>query len=185
MSEALLAPLAAWQTYYVIVGTAAGTLTGLMFVVITLMAQLRVRLSSSWSHMRVFNTSTMVHFGTALLIAALLSAPWPALWTAALLLGLAGLGGVSYVLIVLWEVRHRLVGYQLVRSDWLWYTLLPLISYSALVVAAILLPIFPGPVLFIIAAVTLLLLFMGIHNAWDVVTYMAIEHSQPQETSQD
>ncbi len=94
-------------------------------------------------------------------------------------------GGVRYVLIVLWEVRHRLVGYQLVRSDWLWYTLLPLISYTALVVVAILLPISPGPVLFIIAAMTLLLLFTGIHNAWDVVTYMAIEHSQPQETSQD
>jgi hypothetical protein len=94
-------------------------------------------------------------------------------------------GGVSYVLIVLWEVRHRLVGYQLVRSDWLWYTLLPLISYTALVVAAILLPIYPGPVLFIIAAVTMLLLFMGIHNAWDVVTYLAIERSQPQDTSQD
>ena len=179
MSEALLAPLAAWQTYYVIIGTAAATLTGLMFVVITLMAQLRVH-PPSWSHMRVFNTSNVVHFG-----AALLSAPWPALWTAALLLGLAGLAGVSYVFIVLWEVRHRLVGYQLVRSDWLWYTLLPLISYTALVVAAILLPIYPGPVLFIIAAVTMLLLFMGIHNAWDVVTYMAIERSQPQETSQD
>ena len=179
MSEALLAPLAAWQTYYVLIGTAAATLTGLMFVAITLMAQLRVH-PPSWSHMRVFNTSNVVHFG-----AALLSAPWPALWTAALLLGLAGLAGVSYVFIVLWEVRHRLVGYQLVRSDWLWYTLLPLISYTALVVAAILLPIYPGPVLFIIAAVTMLLLFMGIHNAWDVVTYMAIERSQPQETSQD
>ena len=102
-----------------------------------------------------------------------------------MLLGLVGLGGMSYVLIVLWEVHHRLVGYQLVRSDWLWYTLLPLISYTALVVAAILLPIYPGPVLFIIAAVTMLLLFMGIRNAWDVVTYMAIERSQPQETSQD
>jgi hypothetical protein len=87
--------------------------------------------------------------------------------------------------IVLWEMHYRLVGYQLVRSDWLWYTLLPLISYSALVVAAILLPIFPGPILFIIAAVTMLLLFTGIHNAWDVVTYMAIERSQPQDTSQD
>ena len=184
MPEALLAPLAAWQTYYVIIGTAAATLTGLMFVVITLMAQLRMR-PSSWSHMRVFNTSNVVHFGAALLIAALLSAPWPALWTAALLLGLAGLVGVSYVLIVLWEVRHRLVGYQLVRSDWLWYTLLPLISYTALVVAAILLPIYPRPVLFIIAAVTMLLLFMGIRNAWDVVTYMAIERSQPQDPSQD
>src|SRR5436305_14159733 len=82
MSEALLAPLAAWQNYYVIVGTAAATLTGLMFVVIALMAQLRLR-PSSWSHMRVFNTSNVVHFG-----AALLSAPWPALWTAAVLLGL-------------------------------------------------------------------------------------------------
>jgi hypothetical protein len=184
MSEALLAPLAAWQNYYVIVGTAAATLTGLMFVVITLMAQLRVH-PPSWSHMRVFNTSNVVHFGAVLLIAALLSAPWPALWTTALLLGLAGLAGVSYVLIVLWDVRHRLVGYQLVLSDWLWYTLLPLIAYTALVVAAILLPIYPGPVLFIIAAVTMLLLFMGIRNAWDVVTYMAIERSQLQDTSQD
>ena len=184
MVEALLSPLAAWQNYYIIIGTAAATLTGLMFVVITLMAQLRVH-PPSWSHMRFFNTSNVVHFGAALLIAALLSAPWPALWTAALLLGLAGLAGVSYVFIVLWEVRHRLVGYQLVLSDWLWYTLLPLISYTALVVAAILLPIYPGPVLFIIAAVTMLLLFMGIRNAWDVVTYMAIERSQPQDTSQD
>src|SRR2546425_2973098 len=184
MPGAALLPLATWQNFYVIVGTAAATLTGLMFVVITLMAQLQVH-PPSWSHMRVFNTSNVVHFGAALLIAALLSAPWPALWTAALLLGLAGLAGVSYVLIVLWEVHHRLVGYQLVRSDWLWYTLLPLISYTALVVAAILLPIYPGPVLFIIAAVTLLLLFTGIHNAWDVVTYMAIEHAQPAETSQD
>src|SRR5438874_7697949 len=94
MSEALLAPLAAWQTYYVIIGTAAATLTGLMFVVITLMAQLRVRPSSSWSHMRVFNTSNVVHFGAALLIAALLSAPWPVLWTAALVLGRLGIAGV-------------------------------------------------------------------------------------------
>ena len=184
MPEVALLPLATWQNFYIIVGTAAATLTGLMFVVITLMAQLRVH-PPSWSHMRVFNTSNVVHFGAALLIAALLSAPWPALWTAALLLGLAGLGGVSFVLIVLWEVRHRLVGYQLVRSDWLWYTLLPLISYTALVVAAILLPIYPERVLFSIVAVTMLLLFMGIHNAWDVVTYLAIERSQPQDPSQD
>ena len=32
-----------------------------------------------------------------------------------------------------------------------------------------------------IAAVTMLLLFIGIHNAWDVVTYMAFERSQPQD----
>ena len=127
----------------------------------------------------------MVHFGTALLIAALLSAPWPALWPAGLLVGLAGLGGVIYVFIVLWEVHHRLVSYQLVLSDWLWYTLLPLIAYTALLVAGILLPLSAALALFVIAAGTLLLVFMGIRNAWDVVTYMAIERSQPQDPSQD
>src|SRR5437763_5392678 len=98
MPGAALLPLATWQNFYVIVGTAAATLTGLVFVVITLMVQLQVRPSSSRSHMSVFNTSNVVHFGAALLIAALLIAPWPTLWAAALLLGLAGLAGVSYVL---------------------------------------------------------------------------------------
>ena len=39
----------------------------------------------------------------------------------------------------------------------------------------------PVPALFVIAAVTMLLLFIGIHNAWDVVTYTAFEHSEPQD----
>jgi hypothetical protein len=165
MAEAMLAPLAAWQNFYVIIGSAAATLMGLMFVVITLVAQLRVRVSSPASGMRVFNTPNVRHFGAALLVAAILSAPWQALWTVSLLLGLAGLVGVAFVLIVLWEARHRLAGYQLVLSDWLWYTLLPLVSYSALAVGAILLLGYAMLALFIIAAFTLLLLFIGIHNA--------------------
>src|SRR5438876_6570649 len=147
MSEALLAPLAAWQNYYVIVGTAAATLTGLLFVVIALVSGALGRVSSPWSGVRVFSTPNVMHFGAALLIAALLSAPWPALWPAGLLVGLAGLWGVIYVFIVLWEVRHRLANYQLVLSDWLWYTLLPLIAYTALLVPGIVLPIYPAPAL--------------------------------------
>jgi len=112
--------------------------------------------------------------------AGILSAPWQALWPAGLLLGLAVLAGVTYMLIVLWLARHRL-DYQPVLSDWLWYTVLPLVSYAALVVAAIVLPTQPVPALFVIAAVTMLLLFIGIHNAWDVVTYTAFERSQPQD----
>ena len=185
MSETVLSPLAAWQNFYVIIGTAAATLTGLLFVVITLVSGALERVSSPLSGVRVFNSPNVRHFAVALLIAALLSAPWPALWPAGLLVGLAGLWGVISVFIVLWEVRHRLVGYQLVLSDWLWYTLLPLIAYTALLVTGILLPIYPVLALFVIAAAALLLVIMGIRNAWDVVTYMVIEHSQPQNTSQD
>ena len=185
MVEALLAPLAAWQNFYVIIGSAAATLTGLLFVVITLVSGALGRVSSPLSGVRVFNTPNVMHFGAALLIAALLSAPWPVLWPAGLLVGLAGLWGVIHVFIVLWEVRHRLTNYKLVLSDWLWYTLLPLSAYTALLVGGILLPISAALALFIIAAVTMLLLFMGIRNAWDVVTYMIIEVPQSQNQSQD
>ena len=46
VQEAAVSPLAAWQNFYVIIGTSAASLTGLMFVVITLIAGARVRGSS-------------------------------------------------------------------------------------------------------------------------------------------
>jgi hypothetical protein len=185
MREAALLPLAAWQNFYVIIGSAAATLTGLVFVVITLIARVRVRVSSPSSGIAVFTTPNVVHFGAALLVAAILSAPWQALWNAGLLLGLSGLVGVTYVVIVLRRARRLQMDYQPVLEDWLWYTVFPLVSYTALLVAAILLPGHPAPALFVIAAGTLLLLFIGIHNAWDVVTYVPFELSQPENESQD
>ena len=126
------------------------------------------------------NMSNVLHFGAVLLTAGIVSAPWQALWPASLLLGIEGLAGVTYMVIVLWLARHRL-SYQPVLSDWLWYTVLPLVSYAALVVAALVLPGHPVPALFVIAGVTMLLLFIGIRNAWDVVTYTAFERSEPQD----
>ena len=182
MQEAAVSPLAAWQNFYVIIGSSAASLTGLMFVVITLIAGARVRASSGG--LAAFGAPTVVHFGIALLVAAILSAPWQVLWNAGLLLGLCGLGGVIYVVIVVRRARHQ-TDYQPVLEDWLWHTVFPLVSYTALLVAAIVLPGNPAPALFVIGAGTVLLLFTGIHNAWDTVTYLAIERSQPENKSQD
>ena len=184
MQEAGVSFLSTWQNFYVIIGSAAAALTGLLFVVATLIAQVRVRVSSPSEAFATFNTPNIVHFRSALLVAAILSAPWQALWNAGLLLGLSGLGGMIYVVIVLRRARRQ-TDYQPVLEDWLWHTVFPLVSYTALLVAAILLPGHPAPALFVIAAGTVLLLFIGIHNAWDNVTYTAIELSGPQNKSQD
>src|SRR5437660_6018771 len=117
MQEAVLAPLAAWQNFSVIIGSAAATLTGLLFVVITLIAGARDRRPSGV--LGAFATPTVVHFGAVLLVAAILSAPWQALWHAGLLLGLCGLGGVTYVVIVLRRMRRQ-TDYNAVLEDWLW-----------------------------------------------------------------
>lgn len=176
--------LSTWQNFYVIIGSAAATLTGLMFVVITLVAGVRVRGSAADGAIGAFSTPNVVHFCLALLVAAILSAPWQALWTAGLMLGLTGLGGMGYVVIVLRRARRQ-TDYQPVLEDWLWHTAFPLVSYIAFVVAAIVLSGYPAPALFVIAAATMLLLFIGIHNAWDNVTYLATERFQSENKSGD
>jgi hypothetical protein len=184
MQEAGVSFLTTWQIFYTIIGTAAATLTGLLFVVITLIAGGRVRASSASGGIATFNTPNVVHFCLALLVAAILSAPWQALWPAGLLLGLTGIGGMIYVIIVLRRARRQ-TDYQPVLEDWLFHTIFPLVSYTALLVAAIVLPGHPAQALFVIAAATLLLLFIGIHNAWDNVLYIVIELTRPENKSQD
>ena len=184
MQVAALPLLTTWDNFYILIGTAAATLTGLMFVVVSLLANARRRVSTASEAFATFNTPNVWHFGLALLVAALLLVPWQALWQAGVLLGLTGLGGVGYVLIVFRRVRRQ-KHYQPVLEDWLFHTILPLVSYTALVVAALLLPAQPELALFVIAAATILLLFIGIHNAWDNVSFIALELSGPENTPQD
>ena len=88
------------------------------------------------------------------------------------------------MVIVIRRVRRQ-TDYQPVLEDWPWHRVFPLVSYTAFLVAGMLLPGHAAPALFVIAAGTVLLLFIGIHNAWDNVTYLALEFSQPQNKSQD
>jgi len=165
--------LSAWTNFYVIMGSAAAGLTGLMFVVITLVAGNRSR-ETSHVGVSTFSTPTVVHFGAALWVCAILSAPWDSLQYAAVLLGLTSLFGVVYVWRLILRTK-RLTSYNAGVDDWIWYSILPLVAYAAIGVVAILLLAVPAGVLFVLGAAVLLLIFIGIHNAWDIVTYIAVE----------
>ena len=176
MIVAALSPISTWQNFYVIIGTSAGALTGLMFVVITLIANRNTGQQSRLS-VDAFGTPIVVHFCMALLIAAILSAPWEALWHVSLILGIIGLGGVIYLFIVVLRTRRQ-SHYQPIFEDWLWYQIFPFISYLAFLVSGFLLPSFPVPALYVIGGATVLLMFTGIRNAWDTVTFIAIDLPQ-------
>jgi len=180
--EAVISPLDAWETFYVIVGSSAAALTGLQFVVIALIAEARKR--STNSEIDAFGTPTVVHFCAVLLVSAIISAPWPELAGAGLALGACGLAGVGYVALVVRRARRQ-TGYRLVFEDWLWHAVLPFVAYAALLVAAATIASQSTGALFAIGAVALLLLFIGIHNAWDTVTYVAVDRLHaPAETPQ-
>jgi hypothetical protein len=166
-------PLEAWANFYIIVGSSAGALTGLQFVVMTLIAE-RVPASTSGESVSAFGTPNVVHFCAALLVASILCIPWDVLRPAGIAVaGCGGLGVVYTAIVLKRALRQR--GYQPVFEDWLWHTVLPALAYATILVAGVGLGRnFAGP-LFFIGPATLLLVFVGIHNAWDTVTFITLE----------
>ncbi len=160
--------LSGWENFYVIVGSSAGALIGLQFVVMALIAELPLRDAERAG--RAFATPTVVHFGTALLLSALLSAPWHTVAAAADACGVLGLIGLVYAAIVARRMRVQ-TAYEPEFEDWLFYLLLPLAAYAMLAVSAYAARSHERQAMFGVAAAVLLLLFIGIHNAWDAVTY--------------
>ena len=176
--------LSQWQNFYMLIGTAAATLTGLMFVVTTLIAGVDAHLSTLNAAVSAFNTPTVVHFGTVLLLAGILSAPWQTFSSLSLPLGMVGLGMAFYSIIVLRRMR-RVPQYQSTLEDWTWYMAFPLIATILLLIAAFVLPKNPVPALYIIGFAMMWLLLVGIRNAWDNVTFLAVERAHSEKKSQE
>jgi len=162
-------PLEGWNNFYVIVGSSAGALIGLQFVVLTLIANTPPHPGVAQAG-DAFATPSIVHFGVVLLLSAILSAPWQSIGSVSFLWGLLGIGGLVYAGIVMRRLRRQ-TAYRPVFEDWLFHCLLPVVSYAMFAVAAFIAGWHARRALFVVAAAVLLLLFIGIHNAWDGVTY--------------
>jgi hypothetical protein len=161
--------LSQWESFWVIVGSSAGGLTGLMFVVVALVRE--SSLPRSPDTINAFGTPNVIHFVAVLLLAAVLSAPWQRMKDPAHVVGATALAGIVYLLVVLRRMLRQ-SAYKPVLEDWIWHQILPMIGYAILFVGAAGMSHDQTWALFVIGAVALLLLFVGIHNAWDTVAYV-------------
>ncbi len=103
-------------------------------------------------------------------LSGILSAPWDTISTAAIVWGLVGPFGVVYIVIVARRMRVQ-IAYEPELEDWLLHVLLPVVAYVMLAASACAARSHPRESLFGVGAAALLLLVVGIHNAWDAVTY--------------
>ncbi|MBV8052561.1 MAG: hypothetical protein JOZ80_15330 [Acidobacteriaceae bacterium] len=171
--------LAEWANFYVSVGSSAGALIGLQFVVITLIANMPItrdlaRASSA------FATPTVVHFTSVLVLAAIVCAPWHGITAAAACWGLLGLLGLVYEIIVARWVRAQ-TAYTPEFEDLLFHLILPSLAYGTLAAAWYAVRRDLRGALLAVGAAALVLLLVGIHNAWDAVTYHIITHKGGQD----
>jgi hypothetical protein len=168
--------LAGWDNYYVILGSSAGGLTGLTFVVIAL---IRDASRISTRGLNTYVTPTIVHFGGVLALAAFFSMPHQHPSTISLGLAVGGLGGLLYSVLLARRMPRVPSDYVPVREDWIFNVILPMLLYGCLLLAAWLIWLWPEATLYGVALAALILLFIGIRNAWDIAVWMTTHPTHP------
>jgi hypothetical protein len=157
-----------WDDFYLLVGSAAGALIGLLFVVVTLTAGMDR--SRAQRGQALFMTPTVVHFATVVTVAALAMAPRLAAPVAAAIVTGIGLAGTAYSAAVFRGIRAGKVEHW---SDTWDYGVLPIVFYLALTACGVAAFAAPGGAAYAVAVVSLAFLFLGVRNAWDLVTWIA------------
>jgi hypothetical protein len=171
MHGSLTEQLREWHDFYMLVGTASGTLVGLMFVSASIGASYYNE--SHRAAMRAFVSPTVMHFSEVLFICVLAMVPSHTWMTLGALLGVGGLFGVAHSGIVVFTllVRQR---FTVDISDRMFYALVPVLGYALVLTAGILLLIQSSWSFNVIAAALMVLLVAAIRNAWDMTLWVVI-----------
>ena len=167
--EPLHDTMAEWHDFFVLLGTAAGTLVALLFVAASVSSG--VFSLERRAPLRMFLTATVVHFSSVLAVSLIMLLPlasWLLLGIIVLVCGSVGLG--YSVLAVRDSIRDGLIA----NVDWedrTWYGVLPFLAYLIELAAGIVLACGAAAGCAVLAACMGLLLIVGIHNAWDITVW--------------
>ncbi len=165
-----------WHEFFLLCGTAAVTLTGALFVVISLGPSIIA--SENRTGVRAFISPNAVYFTSVLVVShMMLSSALPREWTGWLLCA-----GSLLSMLYLWSTRapRRWRENRLSKMDWVWYIALPYCAYALTLVAGIGVLRDDAHAVHGIAAAMLFLLVIGIRNAWDLAVWMPMQEKNPE-----
>jgi hypothetical protein len=159
-----------WHEFYFMIGTTAGALIGLLFVVITLTANIEPGRAALG--LRAYATPTVVHFASVLFVSAIALIPELSTRVAGSLLLIPCAGGLTYAGIVIRRFMGRLPSPPH-WTDPIFYAVLPTLGYLALTAAAV--AFIGGSAIArdVLATGALVLLFLGIRDAWDLASWLS------------
>ena len=175
MHETLTHQLEMWHEFYLLIGTAGVTLTGLLFVVVSLGP--RVVAENQATGVRSFISPNAVYFTTTLVVSAVFLVPDLSPMAIGALLCVGGVGSLGYLAYT--KVHQRWLRNKLPLLDWIWFVGLPIAGYVLLIVSGIGFFMQAGMSAHGVAVALILLLVIGIRNAWDLVLWISQkEHKQ-------
>jgi hypothetical protein len=162
-----------WHDFYLLIGTASATLIGLMFVAASVGANFFN--AEREAALRAFLTPTVLHFSAVLTTCLLATAPANHGHFLSAFLIAGGIAGIGYSCRLGIRMRTRGIVNSIDWIDRSCYIFLPIVCYFLLTVAA--------TVLFdrrdwapdLLALTLILLLGLGIRNAWDMTLWVVIQ----------
>ncbi len=158
-----------WHDFYLMVGPSAAALVGWLFVIATLTSGFDRERAIRGS--RVYSTPTVFHLGAIILLSAAALAPHLPVAALAATTIVAAVAGFFYCCYVGLELRSgRLDGHRL---DFWYYAFATGLAYVGLGVAGLLLAFGHAAGPWLLGGSLLAMLLIAIHNAWDLVCWMA------------
>jgi hypothetical protein len=164
-----------WREFFLLSGTAGVTLTGVLFIVISLGPSIIVEQNSTG--VKAFISPNAVYFTTVLIVSNTLMAPDISQEFVGWLLCIGGALSLVYLLSVKGPQRWRENGLSVL--DWIWYIALPYAAYGITFLAGIAILRDEPRALSVIAADMLFLLVIGIRNAWDLAVWIPLQERNP------
>jgi hypothetical protein len=158
-----------WHEFYLLLGTAAGTLVGLLFVAATVASG--VFSADRQAPLRVFLSASVVHFGSVLVVSLLILVPLANWMLLGVMVTACGLMGLAYYGLALRDAVRDGLFANIDLEDRVWYAAMPVIAYLAETVAGLMLVSASEVACALLAAATGMLLVVGIHNAWDITVW--------------
>jgi hypothetical protein len=165
-----------WQDFYLLIGSSAGALIGLMFVVTTLTIGRDLRTIERGQ--KLYMSPVVWNFGSILLLSGAAMAPNLNAVACGLLAGAVALGGMVAGIRITVGI---LTASDRLTAGWFdiwWYGVVPTVLYLLLAGVAVALGLELRNAQVALAAVLMALLLTSIHNAWDLVTWLAPRSSR-------
>jgi hypothetical protein len=166
-----------WSEFYFMTGSSAAALIGLLFVVATLSAG-RDR-STVETGAKLFTTPLVCHLGAVLVLSAAALVPSITPLAYAMLSGAIALVGTAFGVWIAIGIGRFPYEHHVDWFDIWWYGIIPAVIYALLAVTAAAIAIRAPWALVALAVVQMALLLTTIHNAWDLVTYLAPRADPP------
>jgi hypothetical protein len=120
----------------------------------------------------IFVTPTLFHFMSVLLIAALMLIPKHGLLSLGGLLLVLGIIGIIYCILIIGRMRRHPNEVSIDLRHWFWHAILPMIGYSVIVGVSLWLMSGDLTALSGIAISEILLLIIGVWNAWVLIVWI-------------